>query len=82
MSYDQILQVDTSWAESVLKTLDSDTDSVMPANVVREKFIRFSADNICILDETVDDKNTFHAARIAALQRKVESIVMLENLKL
>ena len=54
----------------------------MPANVVREKFIRFSADNICILDETVDGKNTFYAARIAAWQRKVESIVMLENLKL
>ena len=36
LSYDQILQVETSWAENVLKTLDSDTDSVMPANVVRE----------------------------------------------
>ena len=43
-------------AESVLKTLDSDTDSVMPANVVREKFIHFSADNIGILDETVGCK--------------------------
>ena len=59
LNYDQILQVDTSLAESVLKTLDSDTDSVMSANVVREKFIHFSADNIGILDGTVDCKILF-----------------------
>ena len=46
------LQVDTSLAESVLKTLYPDAGSAMTTNLVHEKFIHFSADNIGILDET------------------------------
>lgn len=34
LSYDQILQVDTSLAESVLKSLDPETGSVMPPNLL------------------------------------------------
>lgn len=81
LSYDQILQVDTSLAESVLKTLDHDTGGVMPPNLVRDKFVHFSADTIDILDETMDCKNTFNATQIAAWQRGAESNVMLENLQ-
>lgn len=82
MSYDQILQVDTSLAENVLKTLDPDTGCVMPPNLVPEKFVHFSADNIDILDETMDGKNTFHATQISAWQRgDEESNKMLGNLK-
>ena len=36
-SYDQILQVDRSLAESTLKSLDSDTGSVMPPNLLPGK---------------------------------------------
>ena len=66
LSYDQILQVDTSLADSVLRSLDPNTGIVMPPNLVREKFVYFSADNIDILDETMDGKNIFHTTQITA----------------
>jgi len=81
LSYDQILQVDTGLAESVLKSLDPETGSVMPPNLLPGKFVHFSADNIDILDETMDGKNTFHATQIATWQRGAESNLTLENLK-
>ena len=81
MSYDQILQVDTNLADSVLKSLDPTTGGVMPPNLVREKFVHFSADNIDILDETRDGKSTFHATQIAAWQRGAETNSTLEDLK-
>ena len=82
LNYDQILQVDTGLAESVLDFLDPDTGSVIPPNLVRGKFVHFSADNIDILDETLDGKRTFHATQIAAWQRGAERDTLLENLKL
>lgn len=81
LSYDQILQVDTSLAESVLKSLDPETGSVMPPNLLHGKFVHFSADNIDILDKTMDGKNTFHSTQIAVWQRGAESNLTLENLK-
>ena len=63
------------------KSLDPNTCSVMPPNLVREKVVHFSADNIDILDETMDGKNTFHATQIAALQRGAESNSTPEDLK-
>ena len=66
LNNDQILQVDTGLAESVLECLDPHTGSVIPPNLVRGKFVHFSADNIDILDETLDGKNAFHATQIAS----------------
>ena len=63
LSFNKILQVDTSLAESILKSLDPETGSVMPPNLFPGKFVHFSADNIDILDEIMDDKNTFHATQ-------------------
>jgi hypothetical protein len=81
LNYDQILQVDTGLAESVLDSLDPNSGSVIPPNLVEGKFVHFSADNIDILDETMDGKNTFHATQIAAWQRGAEKDMLLENLK-
>lgn len=81
LSYDQILQVDTSLAEIVLKSLDQETGSVMPPNLLPGRFVHFSADNTDILDETIDGKNTFHTTQIAAWQREAESNLTLANLK-
>jgi hypothetical protein len=66
LSYDQILQLDTGLAESVLNTLDEKSGTVISPNLVQGNFVHFSADNIYILDETLDGKNTFHATQIAA----------------
>jgi hypothetical protein len=81
LNYDQILQVDTGLAESILDSLDPNTGSVIPPNLVQGKFVHFSADNIDILDETMDGKNMFHATQIAAWQRGAETNTLLENLK-
>ena len=83
LSYDQILQVDTSLAESVLQSLDPETGGVMPPTLVPGKFVHFSADNIDILDETMYGKNTFHATQIAAWQRGAETSQekLLQNLR-
>ena len=81
LNYNQILQVDTVLAESVLYSLDPNTGSVIPPNLVQGKFVHISADNIDILDETMDGKNTFHATQLAAWQRGAETNTLLENLK-
>lgn len=42
MSYNQVLQVDTTLAES--------TTAVIPTNLTRNQFIHYTADNIDIID--------------------------------
>ncbi len=79
LSYDQILQVDTGLAESVLSSLDPGTGTVVPPKLKQGNFIHFSADNITILDETMDGKNTFHATQIAAWQRGSDNVSLLNG---
>ena len=67
--------------ESVLSSLDPDTGTVAPPNLNRGNFIHFSADNIDILDETLDGKNTFHATQIAAWQRESEDVSLLDGVR-
>ena len=43
------------------------------------RFVHFSADNIDILDETMDGKNTFHATQIAAWQRGTGNMSLLDG---
>ena len=56
LSYEQVLQVDTSLAEFTLTTLDAETGAVIPPNMVENNFIHYTCDNINILDETLDGK--------------------------
>ena len=55
---------------------------VKPPNLVHGRFIHFTADNLDILDETLDGKNTFHATQVAAWQRGQSPKTMLDNFKL
>ena len=70
LSYDQILQLDTGLAESVLNTLDGKSGTVIPPNLVQGNFVH-------ILDETLDGRNTFHATQVAAWQRGAENLSLL-----
>lgn len=81
LSYEQVLQVDTSLAEHTLKSMDLATGAVIPSNIVANKFIHYTADNIDILDETLDGKNTFHATQMAVWQRGQTPDVDLKMLK-
>ncbi|KAJ8886123.1 hypothetical protein PR048_012332 [Dryococelus australis] len=81
LSCEQVLQLDPSLAESTLKTLDQTTGAVIPPNIVMNKFIHCTCDNIDILDETLDRKNTFHGTQMAAFQRGLTTDAALQVLQ-
>ena len=81
LSYEQVLQVDTSLAESTLKSMDQATGAIIPPNIVANEFIHYTADNIDILDETLDGKNTFHATQMATWQRGQKADAELQMLE-
>ena len=76
-----MLQVDTSLAENTLKSLDQATGAIIPPNIVANKFIHYTCDNIDILDETLDGKNTFHETQMAAWQRGKTNYASLKHLE-
>ena len=41
----------------------------IPTNLNRNSFFQFAADNIDILEETLDGKDTFHATQMVVFQR-------------
>ena len=81
MSYHDILKLDTALAENTLQTMSTD-GSVLPPNLVEDRFVHFSSDNIDINDRTLDGKNTFHATQVAAWQRGPPSKDILNCIKL
>ena len=81
LSYEQVLQMDTSLAESTLKSLDLTTRAIIPPNFQAKKFMHYTCDNIDILDETLDGKNTFHATQMAAWQKSQAPDKSFKNLQ-
>ena len=73
--------MDTSLAESTLKSLDLTTGAIIPPNFEAKKFIHYTCDSIDILDETLDGKNTFYATQMAAWQRSQASDESFKNLQ-
>ena len=69
LSYKQLLKIDTALAKNALESIDPTSGAVIPGNFVPNTFIHFTADNVDILDESLDGKNTFHATQMAAYQR-------------
>ena len=63
ISYKNIFQMDTALAQVNLKSLDPLTGAIVPPNLVSDRFVHFSTDNIDILDASFDGKNTFHATQ-------------------
>ena len=69
IGYKDVMKVDNSLAEYALRTLDKETGAVVPENLVQDRFVLFSTDNLDILDSSLDGKNTFHATQFTAWQR-------------
>ena len=80
VSYDEILRLDTALAESTLQSMDTN-GAVLPQNLVKGRFVYFSADNIDRNDCTSDGENSFHATQIAAWQRGTASTDLLKNIE-
>ena len=69
ISYDGVMRVDTALAEATLESLNRENGAIVPRNLVPQRFIHFSTDNIDILDSSLDGKDTFHATQVTAWQR-------------
>ena len=69
INYSQVQHIDTSIAKQILETC-TETDVVaVPTNLTEGRFLQFSADNIDIIEETLDGRGTFHATQMIAFQR-------------
>lgn len=84
LTYKQVLQVDRGLAKMTLDSLDHSTGAVIPPNIVScdeatklfesaevpfVPVLHVTADNIDLLTETIDGKNTFHATQMVVFQR-------------
>ena len=69
ISYNQVRRIDTSIAKSELQSFEDNGNVSVPLNIEPGKFVQFSADNIDIIEETLDGKGTFHATQMVAFQR-------------
>lgn len=65
LSYEQVLQIDNSLAESTLKSLDHATGAIIPPNIMTNKLIHYTCDSTDIPDETLNGEDTFHAPQMA-----------------
>ena len=68
-SYDQVRCIDTALARHILDRYVANGYTVVPSTLMEKKFFQFAADNIDIIEETLDGKGTFHATQIAVFQR-------------
>ena len=84
ITYDNILQVDTALAQATLRSLNKNKENgaIVPENLVSNKFVHFSTDNIDIMDSSLTGKDTFHATQVTAWQRGPrQNTLTLANMK-
>lgn len=67
VSYDIVRRIDTSIAEKTLKRF-MENSVVVPENLAPNRFVHYAADNIDILEDTLDGRQTFHATQVVAFQ--------------
>ena len=80
VSYENVLQIDTALAKITLKSMNMTNGAVIPLNLVSNRFIHFTCDNIDINDSSLDGKNSFHATQVAAWQRGPALNMGLQNM--
>lgn len=64
-----MLRIDSCIAQSQLDRFKANDNPPVPDNLVPFQFVQFAADNVDILEETLDGKGTFHGMQMAAFQR-------------
>ena len=68
MSYQEIIKLDAALAKKALESMNRE-GAVVHQNLIKDRFVHFSADNVDINEHTLDGKGTFHATQVAAWQR-------------
>ena len=85
ISYDTVERITTTIAEKELTRFSANGNIFVPETLVPERFVQFAADNLDILEETLDGKGTFHVTQMAAFQRgppnkeRVDTVTMSRN---
>ena len=73
ISYDMVRRVDTTLANRSLEVLKSNDNIQIPTRIEHDSFVQFAADNIDLIEETLDGKGTFHATQMIAIQRSTNT---------
>lgn len=86
VTYSKVLQIDNTLADLTLSTIDHTTGSVVPPHfqsaeiikhenqqLLHEPILQITADNIDIIADTLDGKNSFHGTQVVAFQRGASS---------
>ena len=66
---DTVRRIDTTMAEEILDKYTKNGNVYIPDNLVKERMIFCSCDNIDVLEATLDGKNTFHCTQMMVWQR-------------
>ena len=82
INYSQVERLDTTLAKYVLDNLTERGNFQIPPNLVEEKFLQFSADNIDIIEETLDGQENFHSALVIGFQRGIPRRRLDQELRL
>ena len=61
--------METTVAKRILDKFMENGNFPVPPNLLEGKVLQFAADNIDIIEETLDSKGTFHATQMVAFQR-------------
>ena len=69
ISYDEVRRLDTTLAQQNLELFAEHNNTPIPTNLTSGQFCQFPADNIDIIEETLDGMGTFHATQMVAYQR-------------
>ena len=64
VSYDTVRRLDTSIAKNILDRYRNNGYTYIPEGIIRGPFLHCSCDNIDVLEETLDGKNTLRVLKI------------------
>ena len=68
VGYHTIERISTTIAEKELERFKANNNTSIPQTLVPGRFIQFAADNLDLLEETLDGKGTFHVTQMIVFQ--------------
>ena len=66
---DTVRRIDTTIAHNILERFVENNSVYIPDNIVKDRMITLTCDNIDVLEATLDGKNTFHCTQMMIWQR-------------
>lgn len=82
ISYKDVLRIRNTIAQEEVIRYTQNDNCYLPRQLVPNKFVQFAADNIDILEETLDKSPTFHGTQVVAFQQGPPNYDLSSTLKL